>query len=123
MQLTNINTTAPKIAEPLPMIRVDLVRAFKLGLTLKQAVTLSVIHQIIKTNAVPFVDLAEERWWYIDGEAITQFSPLVADHPSRAMQHLLALQLCKLIEINEIDNMNGTRFILRMRTNLILSEG
>ncbi|PTY38571.1 hypothetical protein BGP77_11530 [Saccharospirillum sp. MSK14-1] len=104
-------------------IRVDVVKAYRMGLTLQQASALSVVHQLIKYKSVASTEFKGNCWWYIDGQAIADFSPLVAGSPHTGLQHLLVLKLKGLIDIDEVMDRTSLKMIVRIKTTVLLRKG
>jgi hypothetical protein len=112
----------PRI-EPVEMVhevKIDLVKAGRLGLTLSQAATLSVVHQIIKNNLAEYVDIDDSRWWYITGRSISEFSPLVAAHAWTGAQNLIALARARLIELDEMSVAGAVWFVVKVNDRLVI---
>ncbi|MFQ3232064.1 hypothetical protein [Reinekea sp.] len=114
---------APNIKrKPVGEIKIDLVKAVAQGLTLSQACTLSVVHQIIRNNLTQYVDIDDNRWWYITGRAISEYAPLVAAHAWTGAQNLIALSRTKLIELDEMQVNGEVWFVVKVNENLVLDS-
>ena len=86
-------------------IRIDLVKALLLGLTLQEACALSVVHQLINKELAAPIDIDDQRWWAIDGVTLYVFAEGVASHPKTGTKYLLALRRKGLIEIGKVETL------------------